>query len=68
MLSENEIAVLRLMCEEKSAREIAEAAGLTLPALEEMKNKLKLKTGARSTAGLILFALKNNLFGNGITL
>ena len=68
MLSEKEIAVLRLMCEEKSAREIAEAAGLSLPALEEMKNKLKLKTGARSTAGLILFALKNNLFGNGITL
>ena len=61
MFSEKEITVLRLMCEEKSTREIAEAVELSPRTIEAIRDKLKTKTGAKSTAGLIMFAGKNNL-------
>jgi DNA-binding NarL/FixJ family response regulator len=60
-LSETEIAVLRLMCEEKSTREIAEVVELSPRSIEVMRDILKTKTGAKSTAGLIMFAVKNKL-------
>ena len=51
----------RLMCEEKSTREIAEAVELSPRSIEAIRDKLKTKTGAKSTAGLIMFAVKNKL-------
>lgn len=60
-LSEKEIKVLRLMCEEKSTREIAEMVELSPRTIEAIRDKLKTKTGAKSTAGLIMFAVKNKL-------
>src|SRR6185312_10325548 len=60
-LSEKEITVLRLMCEEKSTREIAEAVDLSPRSIEAIRDKLKTKTGAKSTAGLIMFAVKHKL-------
>ena len=60
-LSDKEITVLRLMCEEKSTREIAEAVDLSPRTIEAIRDKLKTKTGAKSTAGLIMFAVKNKL-------
>ena len=60
-LSEKEITILRLMCEEKSTREIAEAVELSPRTIEAIRDKLKVKTGTKSTAGLIMFAVKNNL-------
>ena len=61
VLSEKEITILRLMCEEKSTREIAEAVELSPRTIEAIRDKLKTKTGAKSTAGLIMFAVKNKL-------
>ena len=60
-LCDKEITVLRLMCEEKSTREIAEAVELSPRTIEAIRDKLKTKTGAKSTAGLIMFAVKNKL-------
>lgn len=61
VLSEKEITILKLMCEEKSTREIAEAVDLSPRTIEAIRDKLKVKTGAKSTAGLIMFAVRNNL-------
>ncbi len=60
-LTDKEITVLRLMCEEKSTREIAEAVELSPRTVEAMRDKLKTKTGAKSTAGLIMYAVKHKL-------
>lgn len=60
-LSEKELTVLKLMCQEKSTREIAEAVDLSPRTVEAIRDKLKTKTGAKSTAGLIMFAVKNKL-------
>lgn len=60
-LNEKEVTVLKLMCEEKSTREIAQAVELSPRTVEAIRDKLKTKTGAKSTAGLIMYAVKNKL-------
>ncbi|MFT3846907.1 MAG: response regulator transcription factor [Lacibacter sp.] len=60
-LNDKEITILRLMCEEKSTKEIADIVDLSPRTVEAIRDKLKSKIGARSTAGLILYAVKNNI-------
>ncbi len=60
-LSDKEVLILKLMCEEKSTKEIADIVELSPRTVEAIRDKLKVKTGAKSTAGLILYAVKNNL-------
>jgi DNA-binding NarL/FixJ family response regulator len=60
-LNDKEITILKLMCEEKSTKEIAEMVELSPRTVEAIRDKLKVKTGAKSTAGLIMYAVKNKL-------
>jgi DNA-binding NarL/FixJ family response regulator len=60
-LNDKEIMILRLMCEEKSTKEIADMVELSPRTVEALRDKLKVKTGAKSTAGLILYAVKHKL-------
>lgn len=60
-LNDKEITILKLMCEEKSTKEIAEVVELSPRTVEAIRDKLKVKTGAKSTAGLIMYAVKNKL-------
>lgn len=62
-LSDKEITILKLMCDEKSTKEIAEAVDLSSRTVEAMRDKLKVKTGAKNTAGLIMYAVKHKLIG-----
>lgn len=57
-LNDKEITILKLMCEEKSTREIAAAVDLSPRTVEAIRDKLKTKTGAKSLAGLIMYAVK----------
>ncbi len=57
-LSEKEVTILRLMCEEKSTKEIAEVVDLSPRTVEAIRDKLKTKTGAKSMAGLVMYAVK----------
>jgi DNA-binding NarL/FixJ family response regulator len=60
-LSEKEIHVLKLMCDEKSTKEIADIVDVSPRTVEAIRDRLKLKTGAKSTAGLILYAVKHGI-------
>ena len=60
-LSDKETTILRLMCEEKSTKEIADMVELSPRTVEAIRDKLKVKTGAKSTAGLIMYAVKNKI-------
>ena len=60
-LNEKEITILRLMCEEKSTKEIADIVDLSPRTVEAIRDKLKSKVGAKSTAGLIMYAVKHNI-------
>jgi DNA-binding NarL/FixJ family response regulator len=57
-LNEKEVTILKLMCDEKSTREIAAAVDLSPRTVEAIRDKLKTKTGAKSLAGLIMYAVK----------
>jgi DNA-binding NarL/FixJ family response regulator len=57
-LSEKETTILRLMCEEKSTKEIADLVDLSPRTVEAIRDKLKSKTGTKSMAGLVLYAIK----------
>ncbi len=60
-LNEKETTILRLMCEEKSTKEIADLVDLSPRTVEALRDKLKVKTGAKTTAGLILYAVKHKI-------
>lgn len=57
-LTDKEITILRLMCEEKSTKEIADMVDLSPRTVEAIRDKLKSKTGAKSMAGLVMYAVK----------
>ena len=65
-LNDKEMLILKLMCEEKSTKEIADIVDLSPRTVEAIRDKLKVKTGAKSTAGLIMYAVKNNLLNEEI--
>lgn len=60
-LNEKEITILKLMCEEKSTKEIADMVDLSPRTVEAIRDKLKTKTGTKSMAGLVLYAVKAGL-------
>ena len=57
-LSDKEITILKLMCEEKSTKDIADLVFLSPRTVEAIRDKLKVKTGAKSMAGLVMYAVK----------
>jgi len=57
-LTEKETSILKLMCEEKNTKEIADIVDLSPRTVEAIRDKLKAKTGAKSMAGLIMYAVK----------
>ncbi len=60
-LSDKEMQVLKLMCDEKSTKEIADIVDISPRTVEAIRDRLKMKTGAKSTAGLILYAVKHGI-------
>ncbi|MBU3714079.1 MAG: response regulator transcription factor [Ferruginibacter sp.] len=60
-LNDKETTVLRLMCEEKSTKEIADIVELSPRTVEAIRDRLKVKTGSKTTAGLIMYAVKHKI-------
>jgi len=60
-LTDREIKVLKLICKEYTANEIADELNLSPRTIEGYRTKLLDKTGAKNLAGLVVFAFKNEL-------
>jgi DNA-binding NarL/FixJ family response regulator len=60
-LTDKEVTILKLMCEEKSTKEIADMVDLSPRTVEAIRDKLKTKTGVKSMAGLVMYAVKAGL-------
>lgn len=65
-LNDKEMLILKLMCGEKTTKEIADMVDLSPRTVEAIRDKLKVKTGAKSTAGLIMYAVKHNILNEEI--
>ena len=60
-LTEKEVTILKMMCEEKTTKEIADLVEISPRTVEAIRDKLKTKTGAKSMAGLVMYAVKNGI-------
>ncbi|HAK77453.1 MAG TPA: DNA-binding response regulator, partial [Runella sp.] len=57
-LTSREIEVLSLICKQRTAQEIADQLFISVRTVDGHRNNLLEKTGARNSAGLVLFAIK----------
>ena len=60
-LTERELEVLILICEEKTAAEIGKEIFLSPRSVEGIRTRLIEKIGVRNTAGLVMYAIKNGI-------
>ncbi len=60
-LTEKERDVLKFICMEFTAQEIAKKMEISQRTVEAIKDRLMERFGSRNTAGLVFFAVKNNL-------
>ncbi|MGB0175557.1 MAG: response regulator [Owenweeksia sp.] len=60
-LTGRETEILQLICEQYTNAEIAEKLFISIRTVEGHRNNLLLKTGAKNTAGLVLFAMAHKL-------
>ena len=60
-LSEKEKDVLRFICMEFTASEIAQKMEISARTVEAIKDRLMDRFGSKNTAGLVFFAVKNHL-------
>lgn len=60
-LSEREIDVLKLICQQKTAKEIADILFITQRTVEGHKSNLFLKTFTKNIAGLVVYAIQHKI-------
>jgi len=60
-LTKREVEVLKLICDQKTTNEIADKLFVSPRTVEGHRNNLLLKTEAKNTAGLVIFALQHNI-------
>ncbi|MEZ5016142.1 MAG: response regulator transcription factor [Flavipsychrobacter sp.] len=64
-LSKREEEVLKLICQEMTTTEIAETLYISTRTVDGHRQNLLDKTGARNTAGLVLYAIKHKVLDLG---
>ena len=60
-ISEKERQVIRLVCMEYTAQEIAKEMGISPRTVEAIKDRLMERFGVKNSVGLVFFAMKNSL-------
>lgn len=60
--SEKEVAVIRYICKEMSNKEIASNLNLSIRTIEGYRDRILEKIGARNAAGIVVYAIKNNIY------
>jgi DNA-binding NarL/FixJ family response regulator len=59
--SAKEIEIIRLICQQKTAREISSQVYLSERTVEQYRSNISRRIGARNVAGIIRFALQNHI-------
>ena len=63
--SSREIEIIRLICQQKTAREISRQIYLSERTVEQYRSNISKRIGARNVAGIIRFALQNHIIDLG---
>jgi DNA-binding NarL/FixJ family response regulator len=59
--NEKELRILRLISEDKTTEEISEIVFLSPRTVETIRQNMKMKVGAKTIAGLVMYAMRNKL-------
>jgi DNA-binding NarL/FixJ family response regulator len=59
--NEKEMKILKLISEDKTTEEISEDIYLSPRTVETIRQSMKLKVGAKTVAGLLMYAMRNRL-------
>ena len=62
VFSENELIVIKMVCEEYANQDIADAMELSRRTVEGYRESILKKIHAKNTAGIVVYAIKNKLF------
>ncbi|MFS4430923.1 response regulator transcription factor [Chryseobacterium indologenes] len=60
-LTDREVDVLRLVCQQLSTKEIADSLFISPKTVETHKTNLMIKTGVKNMAGLVIYAVQNQV-------
>jgi DNA-binding NarL/FixJ family response regulator len=60
-LTEREIEIIRMICKQKTNKEIGELLGLSMRTIENHRTTILLKTETKNVAGIVMYALKHKL-------
>ncbi|MDN3692072.1 response regulator transcription factor [Chryseobacterium tructae] len=60
-LTDREVDVLRLVCQQLSTKEIADSLFISPKTVETHKTNLMIKTGVKNMAGLVIYAVQNSI-------
>ena len=60
-LSEKEIKILKLIADDKTTEEISKEVFLSPRTIETIRQNMKQKVGAKTIAGLVMYAMRNKL-------
>lgn len=61
-LSERELQIMRLICEEKTSPQIGDALYISARTVETHKQNIYRKIGTSSIAGLVIYAIRNGIY------
>jgi DNA-binding NarL/FixJ family response regulator len=61
-LSQKEIDVIHLVCEEMTNKEIADRLNLSIRTIEGYRDRIQEKIGARNSAGIVVYAIRNKIY------
>jgi DNA-binding CsgD family transcriptional regulator len=60
-MSEKELRILKLIAEDKTTEEISREVYLSPRTIETIRQNMKTKVGAKTIAGLVMYAMRNKL-------
>jgi DNA-binding NarL/FixJ family response regulator len=61
--NEKELKILKLLAEDKTTEEISKVIFLSPRTIETIRQNMKMKVGAKTIAGLVMYGIKNKLLG-----
>jgi DNA-binding NarL/FixJ family response regulator len=60
--SPKEMAIIKMICEEKTTKEIGDELNMSFRTVEEYRQKIREKMDVKGTAGMVIYAIRNDLY------
>ena len=60
--SARELEIIQMICEEKTTKQIGDRLSMSARTAEEYRQKIKTKMDVKTTTGMVIYAIRNELF------